>query len=842
MAANVLDFVGYGGSASCFEGAGPTSAPGNTTAVRRGFRGCTDNGNNAADFATGAPNPRNSASPTQSCVPTPLATHEIQGSGRTSPHDGELVSTSGIVTGRKSNGFFIQASDDDADDDSDTSEGVFVFTSSSPAAAAAVGNAVSVVGFVEEFIPSQDPNSPPMTEITGPPIVNLLSTGNALPAAVTLTVAAIDPAGSIEQHERLEGMRVHVDSLTAVSPTMGSINESEAVSTTNGVFYAVITGVARPFREPGIQVPEPLPPGSPCCIPSFDANPERLRVDSDAIGAAALEVTSGAVVTGVTGPLDYAFRTYTILPDPPPALPPLVSGLARAVPVRAPAADEFTVGSFNMERFFDTEDDSATEEPVLTVPAFDDRLNKASLAIRDLMRSPDILGVQEVENLPTLQALADRINADTLAAGGSHPRYAPFLFEGNDIGGIDSGFLVKGSKVTAVEVDQEGKDATFIDPNTDLPAVLHDRPPVVLRAAVQQPAGAPFPVTVIVNHHRSLSGINSPTDGHRVRTKRRAQAEDLANLIQDRQTADPGEALAAVGDFNAFQFSDGYVDVVGTIKGTPAPADQVVLASSDLVNPDLVNLVDSVPAQERYSFSFDGSAQVLDHVLVNSVLLTKARGLQYARGNMDSPESFRNDPTRPERLSDHDMPVAYFCLPYPPPVVSASLTPVGRVRRKQGTFRVGFSAADNCEPAPAVLAVMAIPPGAERFRVVFGDGDDDDDDDGGGGADSSIIFDFARRRITLEGRNRTALRSMLARMLADGGAAVAQGQLLRLQLQEPGGEDDAGDDERIARFRFDFRGNVLVSEKAPSLVLRVSATDDNGNKGVATAVPVFAGR
>jgi hypothetical protein len=47
-------------------------------------------------------------------------------------------------------------------------------------------------------------------------------------------------------------------------------------------------------------------------------------VDSDAIGGPALEVTSGAVVSNLTGPLDYSFRTYTICPEP--ANPPSASG------------------------------------------------------------------------------------------------------------------------------------------------------------------------------------------------------------------------------------------------------------------------------------------------------------------------------------------------------------------------------------------------------------------------------------------------------------------------------------------------------------------------------------
>jgi hypothetical protein len=56
------DFVGFGTTANCFEGAvGPTPAPSNTLAVLRTNSGATDTNNNASDFATGAPNPRNSA-------------------------------------------------------------------------------------------------------------------------------------------------------------------------------------------------------------------------------------------------------------------------------------------------------------------------------------------------------------------------------------------------------------------------------------------------------------------------------------------------------------------------------------------------------------------------------------------------------------------------------------------------------------------------------------------------------------------------------------------------------------------------------------------------------------
>ena len=105
------------------------------------------------------------------------------------------------------------------------------------------------------------------------------------------------------------------------------------------------------------------------------------------------------------------------------------------------------------------------------------------------------------------------------------------------------------------------------------------------------------------------------------------------------------------------------MDSLGTIKGTPTPADQVVLASTDLVDPDLIDLVDDAAADQRYSYVFDGNAQVLDHILISSNLTGRLRNFATARLDSDFPDSYRNDPNRPERISDHDAPVAYFRFP-----------------------------------------------------------------------------------------------------------------------------------------------------------------------------------
>lgn len=595
---------------------------------------------------------------------TPIYT--LQGAGTTSTHAGQLVATRGIVTALRGNGFFIQTGDGEGDGDVQTSDGIFVFTASNPSSKVAAGDEVRVIGTLQEFVPPQDPGSPPMTEIAFGPTVTTLSSGNALPAPVVLQPAFTTTTGGFEQLERFEGMRVVAD-ITAVSPTDGSVSETNATGFSNGVFYAVLTGIARPVREPGYDPTETLPPGAPCCVPAFDGNPERLRVDSDAqLGAPAIEIVAGQSIEDFTGVLDYAFRTYTILPDPGTIYVP--QGTDEAVPVPESGPNQFTVASYNLERFFDTANDPDLTEPVLTAAAFERRLSKASLAIRGILRTPDVLGVIEVENLSALQAIADRVNDDAVQAGDRNPAYVAYLEEGNDPGGIDVGFLVKSSRVDVHSVEQVGKDEMYFDVEQGVLDLLNDRPPLVVRAAVhRQPGDSLFPITVIVNHLRSLNGMTDPgLAGERVRDKRRLQAEFLANYIERLQSARPEDRIISVGDYNAFQFNDGFVDLVGTIKGTPTPADLVVEPSEDLVDPDLVNVGDALGPLERYSFTFDGNAQAIDHVLVNRQAYKRLVGFVYAHLAADFPETFRSDATRPERLSDHDAAVAYFEIPAAP--------------------------------------------------------------------------------------------------------------------------------------------------------------------------------
>ncbi len=192
------------------------------------------------------------------------------------------------------------------------------------------------------------------------------------------------------------------------------------------------------------------------------------------------------------------------------------------------------MASFNVERFYDDINDPVVSDVALTTLAYNNRLNKVSLAIRNVLRTPDILCMVEVEKLAVLQAIATKVNTDAVAAGNPNPNYQAYLVEGNDVGGIDVGFLVKSARVTVTSVTQYGLADTYINPTTGLPELLNDRPPLVLNGTFTKPGCTTSDaITVIVNHLRSLNGIDDVgSNGVRVRAKRQAQAEFLANLIQ----------------------------------------------------------------------------------------------------------------------------------------------------------------------------------------------------------------------------------------------------------------------------------------------------------------------
>ena len=591
-----------------------------------------------------------------------VAIHSIEGNTPgTSPYAGQAVMTHGIVTGVLGGGYYIQARDSEADSDSHTSEGIFVFTGSGKVpATATVGTEIQVSGTVTLY-PST--SVLPGTELSSTTGYSVLTTSNPLPTPITLTTTNPSPNGGIQQLPYLQGMRVIAPSLTVTQPTDGTLVESAETYTSNGQFWGEITGLARPTREAGLEVRDPFTASQPSTIARFDDDPETFLVDSLAEGNSSnvLNLATGAVLNNVTGVIDTT--NYAGLP----ALvidaanrPTIASSGVTVIAAPAAGAGQVSIGDQNMERFYNATSDTSGAV-VLTAAAYQLRLSKASLGVRNVLNTPDILALEEMENLQTLTDLSNKISSDAVAAGQVDPQYQPYLVQGNDPSAINVAFLVKPSKVDVVSVDQFGKTATYTAPS-GTPTLLNDRPPLVLHAGVKRGSGATdYPVTVIVNHLRSLNSITDPSTGATVRAKREAQAEYLANLIQGYQAN--GEHVIVVGDFNAFDVNDGLVDSLGVIRGNPAPASQdVVAGASGLVNPILVDAAPTNVPAGAYSYVFDGYAQSIDHFLVTQDIAGSIT-TQAAHWNADFPVVLRNDPTRVEVSSDHDGIVGYLAVP-----------------------------------------------------------------------------------------------------------------------------------------------------------------------------------
>ncbi len=596
----VQDLVGYGSTANDFRGAGPTRDLSNTTAAIRGGAGCIDTSNNAADFTVGTPTPRNRATARNDCsaVPEPaqrLRISEIQGSGAVSPYVGKTVVTRGVVYARRTNGYYIQSLREEWDNDDATSEGLLVFTSTAPPAAIVPGAVVDVEGVVTEFRPAADPASPPLTELTSP-VATVLRTGEPLPEPEWLRGT---------DWERWEGMRVQAY-VTVTGPTGGTLNETRGDSTSNGVFWAVLEG-PRPFRRPGL---------------TGDDTTGQVRVDTRALGGNGADLAPGDTAS-LSGPLDFGFRTYTILRDgmlaftSPPSLRP----------VPAAATGEFTVATLNLQRFFDAQ------------TAFPTRLAKLKLYIRDVLRSPDILAVQEAGTPEALDKLAAELGGYRALRGATA-----------DPSGIAPGYLVKTATVTILTAAPYAIEARFGDDNQ----LIHDRPPYRIDVRIR---GQQFVLLCV--HVRSLTDI---TDA-RVQAKRKAQAESI-NILA-RGIAAENLPFAILGDFNSFPFDDGY-------------ADMLRLIGNGL---NLTNLHSLLADGDNHSYVFNGATQALDHILVSPAMRAWLTRAAYAGGNADSPESLRADAASPARVSDHDAAVAWFRLD------AAPLTPLGVVNA--ASFRTG---------------------------------------------------------------------------------------------------------------------------------------------------------
>jgi len=554
-------------------------------------------------------------------------------------------------------GFYMQTPEDVMpvrdDLDVDTSNGIFVYLGDATASIPAIniGDKVSLRGQVIEF--------KGLTEIILISSLTVNSTMNALPVAIEFDSNTPSPnpesnnRSCAREFECYEGMLVNVASGIANTGTQKF-----------GEFVAAAHG-DRAIRGPGIEYSarndNQLPvdyPNATYAPDIFNENPELFEVDTNGVLPDIENINAGSTFNA-SGVFTYQFGSYTLLPK----VLNFTSRREFTQVITPPTATQVVVATQNMYRFFDGTDDPNIEDfqedgisAQQLADHFVERTAKASIYFRTVMNAPDIIALTEVENIEAVQAIASKINSDDNSL-----IYTAHLIEGQDFGGIDIGFLAK-STVSQIVISQLGKDETlaFGAPELpELPRPLHDRPPLLLNATVTK-GGQSSKINVLGVHMRSRSGITE-SDRRRVRNKHFEQALSVANMVQDLQSATV--PLVVIGDFNDFEFSDGYADVIGEIKGEVDPIKNLLSSNGNsVVSPTLTNAVDTLPPEEKHSFTFRGTIQALDHALINEPALAMLEYTTFIRGNSEASVEFEDDYTSPIAMSDHDGLMIYLDL------------------------------------------------------------------------------------------------------------------------------------------------------------------------------------
>ncbi|WP_077801327.1 endonuclease/exonuclease/phosphatase family protein [Streptomyces sp. JHA26] len=569
--------------------------------------------------------------------------HDVQGTTRLSPYAGKQVTdVAGIVTGVRgygsSRGFWMQ--DPRPDTDPATSEGVFVFTSSTPKVA--VGDAVTVSGTVSEFVPGgTSSGNQSLTEITRP-TVTVVSSGNAVPAATTVSARSVPRAYAPEGDPAANGS---VNALP-LRPARYALDYYESLEGMNvRVADARVVGASDPYTELWVTVKpwENANRRGGTVYGSYDSrNTGRLQIQSLGKPADFPEATVGDTLAGTTaGPLDYnQYGGYTLVAS---EIGTLESGGTERESTRAQSGRELAVATYNVENLDPSDGTFAAHAD----------------AIVHHLKSPDIVSLEEIQDnngaeddgTVAADATVGKLIDAIVAAGG--PRYEwrgidPVdKADGGEPGGnIRQAFLFNPERVSFT--DRAAGDATTATGVAKVrgKAVLTHSPGRVDPANTawensRKPLVGEFvfrgrTVFVIANHFNSKGGDQGLTAQYQPparssETQRHLQAKAVNTFVKEILAAQKNADVIALGDINDFEFS-------GTTK---------ILEDGGA----LWSAVKSLPRSERYSYVYQGNSQALDQILVSPSI---------RRGGHLSYDSVHINAEFPDQISDHDPQVLRF--------------------------------------------------------------------------------------------------------------------------------------------------------------------------------------
>ena len=584
---------------------------------------------------TMTPTAANTAVSTEVSLPEGPSIAELQGAGHITPYRNEFVeNVVGIVTTFSGAGFYMQSPI--PDDDPATSDGIFV--SNPGLQKVKPGDLVVVNGKVIERYPDGGQGGLSITEITYTEY-EIISNGNPLPEPILIggdgrqipnaiidddQLEVFDPENDgLDFYEGLESMLVQVNDPISVA----GINKYRELA-----IVADLGANATGLSERGTLT-----------ISADDFNPERILVD-DSLRSLPGDVPIGTRPVGaLIGVMDYTYGMFKLQPI---AKPQFVYGqeLVDFSP-EAPESD-LTVAAYNVENL-DAED---SEERFTTF---------ANHVVVNL-RSPDIIVLGEIQDNDgeeqsgdasaelTGQAMIDAI----LSIGGPEYTYVDITPEYGKEGGapggnIRVGFLYRkdrgvsladrpaGDATTAVQaVAINGTVGLSVNPGRIDPenfAFRSSRKPLVVEFIFNGET------IFIIGMHMNSKGGDSPLfgewqppklDSERQRTQ---QAEVIHQFVLELLAIDPNAKIIVAGDLNDFPFST----PIQTIQGD-----------------ELYNLMEELPEVERYTYIYEGNAQVLDHIIVSEGLKDYLSCFKPVHLNSELPADLR--------FSDHDPVFACF--------------------------------------------------------------------------------------------------------------------------------------------------------------------------------------
>lgn len=236
--------------------------------------------------------------------------------------------------------------------------------------------------------------------------------------------------------------------------------------------------------------------------------------------------------------------------------------------------------NWNLHNFFDTVEDNAAEgDDSLNTGEYNDKLEGMVAIISEL--DPDVLVLQEIENEDVLADIND-------ALGGKYPEQA--VTEGNDPRGIDIAAL---SKIEFTSVVSHLNESFEVE-GTQAPSFNFTRDLLEYHFQVGEQK------VVLLGVHFKAKGTPTSPDNP---DKRLAEAQRARAVADELTAADSSLAVLILGDYNDLPDSPP-LDAIGG-------------------DGEYVDSANAVAETDRWTFNFEGSLELIDHQMANSVMQSR---------------------------------------------------------------------------------------------------------------------------------------------------------------------------------------------------------------------------